>query len=139
MTDNIERQVQIWVKAFDNVLLAIPIQFRIRVLEAVLQQQRKELGEPLIQRASEIDVRYYYETKEAISLLIQILVRSISNNASKEDAAKILYRDHHGRGTGSGWLPDYLQGLPGLKIDRERCVEISDSNGPSELTWDGAN
>ena len=62
-----------------------------------------------------------------------MLTWSITNNFSKEDAARILFRDHYGRGTGSGWLPDYLDGLPGITIDKAKCAEISDSAGPSQL------
>jgi hypothetical protein len=62
-----------------------------------------------------------------VSLIIQTLVRSITNSHSSDDAATILFREHR-MGTGSGWLPDYLDGLPGLDVDLKRCRAISDSN-----------
>ena len=64
--------------------------------------------------------------------MVQVLTRSITNNFSKEDAAKVLFREHR-HGTGSGWLPDYLDGLPGIEVDRETCAAIADEVGPSKL------
>jgi hypothetical protein len=77
----------------------------------------------------------WHAVKEAASLIVQVLVRSITNNHSPNDAAKVLFREHR-RGTGSGWLPDYLDGLPGITVDLKRCETISASNGASKLTRD---
>ena len=67
-----------------------------------------------------------------VSLIIQTLVRSITNSHSSDDAATILFREHQ-LGTGSGWLPDDLNGLPGLDVDLKRCRAISDSIAGSKL------
>jgi hypothetical protein len=64
----------------------------------------------------------------ATSVMVQTLVRFITNNHSPERAAAIMFREHHGasfRGTGSGFLPDYLDGLPGLTVDRDECIKIA--------------
>jgi hypothetical protein len=63
-------------------------------------------------------------------LIIQAPTRSKLTNHSKEDAAKILFRDHHGCGTGPDWLVEYLRGI---SVDRARCIAISDAAGPSKL------
>ena len=65
--------------------------------------------------------------------MVQVLTRSITNNFSKEDAAKVLFRRQGRDGTGSRWLPDYLDGLPGIEVDRETCAAIADEVGPSKL------
>lgn len=46
------------------------------------------------------------------ALMIQVLVRDITNNHSKEDAAAILFA-HQRYGHGSGCLLDYIEDLPG--------------------------
>jgi len=60
----------------------------------------------------------------AASVMVQTLVRSIANSHSKQGAAAILFREHR-RGAGSGWLPDYLDGLPGITVNRDKCVQIA--------------
>lgn len=99
---------------------------RIQILEEMLARERIE--RPLVISAGELMAMKFadYGAKtEAKALMVQILVRSITNNHSPEDAAKILFRDHYGYSTGSGWLPDYLDGLPGIKVDMEKCVAIA--------------
>ena len=66
-----------------------------------------------------------HAVNEATSVIVQVLVRDIANCHSKADAAAVLFRNHHGRGTGSCWLPDYLDGLPGIIVDRKLCIEQS--------------
>jgi len=77
-------------------------------------------------------LKNWHAENEAVSLIIQTLVRSITNSHSSADAAMILFQEHR-MGTGSGWLPDYLDGLPGLDVDLKRCRAISDSNAGSKL------
>ena len=61
---------------------------------------------------------------DVASLIIQVLTRSIVNNHSPECAAGILFQDHP-RGHGSGWLLDYLDRLPGITVNRKRCVALA--------------
>jgi hypothetical protein len=61
----------------------------------------------------------------AASAMAQVLVRSITNTHSKQAAAAILFRQHR-CGAGSGWLPDYLDGLPGITVDRAKAAEFAD-------------
>jgi hypothetical protein len=133
---------EIWTKAMWEVFYCVPHEVREDVLQAMLQQELDRRKEPMfvLQSIDQIFARreelfkYYHEQREAISLIIQCLVRKITNNDSKEGAAKTLYREHR-HGTGSGWLPHYLDGLPGLKVDIKRCAAISDQNGKSELKF----
>ena len=60
----------------------------------------------------------WHAVDEATSVIVQVLVRDIANSHSKADAAAVLFRNHHGRGTGSGWLPDYLDGLQPQALHR---------------------
>ncbi len=62
--------------------------------------------------------------------MVQSLVRFITNNHAPERAAAILFREHRApgfHGTGSGFLPDYLDGLPGLTVDHGRCIKIAEA------------
>jgi hypothetical protein len=54
--------------------------------------------------------------------MIQVMTRSITNNISMEDAAKVLLRRQGRGGTGSRWLPDYLDGLPGSRSTRRNAL-----------------
>jgi hypothetical protein len=68
--------------------------------------------------------RYSNSIMQFKSLIIQVFLRNITNNHSREDAAKILFMGHR-NGTGSGWLPDYLDGLPAIKVDLEKAAAIA--------------
>jgi hypothetical protein len=68
--------------------------------------------------------RYWNRIMRFKSLIIQVFTRDITNDHSAEDAAKILFTQHR-NGNGSGWLPDYLDGLPALKVDLKKAASIS--------------
>lgn len=125
-----------WGEALHSLLqLCVPAPMRERVLADLLEQERtrKPLRIISYDELMAMDLADYRTKKDAASLMVQVLVRSITNNFSKEDAAEILFRDHYGLGTGSGWLPDYLHGLPGITVDLKKCAEIADAAGPSLL------
>jgi hypothetical protein len=50
-----------------------------------------------------------------------------------ELASAVLFRRQGRGGTGSRWLPDYLDGLPGIEVDKKKCADIADTAGPSRL------
>ena len=131
----IGRAIEIWTEVLDDALHCVPREIREQVLSALLLA-RERAREPIqIVRVSECDAgdfKNYHAEKEAVSLMVQVLTRSITNNFSKDDAAKVLFREHR-NGTGSGWLPDYLDGLPGIKVNRNKCAAIADAAGPSKL------
>jgi hypothetical protein len=128
MTD---QAIEIWSKALGNALRCVPPEIREQVLNALLEEERRQLK---VMGAEEFkwdaeDSRKYLATKKAVSVMVQVLTRSITNNFSKENAARLLFREHL-NGTGSGWLPDYLDGLPGITVDRKKCAAIADGESP---------
>jgi hypothetical protein len=38
----------------------------------------------------------------------------------------------HREGSGSGWLPDYLDGLPGIKVDIKKAAELAEQAAVEE-------
>jgi hypothetical protein len=132
-----ERLIAVWFKAMQNVFFRVPPAVRMKVLNRLTASEIERANKPIrFISPGDFDpamFKNWRAEKEAASLIIQVLVRSITNNHSPENAAKVLFRDHL-RGTGSGWLPDYLDGLPGITVDLKRCETISASNGASELT-----
>jgi len=135
-----ERLIAVWFKAMENVLFCLPPAVRLEVLHRLTASEIERCENDHIRLISLADfdlatLQNWHAVKEAASLIVQVLVRSITNNHSPNDAAKVLFREHR-RGTGSGWLPDYLDGLPGITVDLKRCETISASNGASKLTRD---
>jgi hypothetical protein len=65
------------------------------------------------------------------SLVIQALTRRIRNNHSPEEAAKLLFAGHP-HGHGSGWIVEYLDGLPGIKVDKARIMRAIGRSTPCQ-------
>jgi len=131
MTD---RAIEIWTEALGDVLaFCIPSEIREQVLRALLEEQKERGTTAKPFKLGKLDPEKYHAKKEARSLMIQVMTRSITNNISKEDAAKVLFRRQGRGGTGSRWLPDYLDGLPGIEVDKKKCADIADTAGPSRL------
>jgi hypothetical protein len=132
-----ERDISIWVEALGDVMFCVPPKVRHEVLRRLTDREAQRRERPIrFMTAADFDpakFKNWHAENEAASLIIQVLVRSIANSHSSADAARVLFREHR-MGTGSGWLPDYLDGLPGLVVDLKRCQAISDSNGKSKLT-----
>jgi hypothetical protein len=131
-----KQAVVVWLKALEKALFCMPRNVRLEVLQSLTagELERREKPFELISIA-DFDLASldnWPAVKEAQSLIVQVLVRSIANNHSPDEAARVLFREHQ-TGTGSGWLPDYLDGLPGITVDLKRCRVISDSNGRSHL------
>jgi hypothetical protein len=132
-----DENVAVWFAALVDVLFCVPRDFRLEALRRLIggEEERQCTGPLKFWTFSDIDLaefKYWRAEKEAARLIIRVLVRSITNNHSKDDAARVLFREHR-MGTGSGWLPDYLDGLPGVTVDLKRCQAIADANEKSEL------
>jgi hypothetical protein len=132
-----DENVAVWSAALEDVLFCVPRNLRLEALRRLIssEEERQSAGPLRFWTVADLDAaefKYWHAEKEAASLIIQVLVRSITNNHSEADAARVLFREHRG-GTGSGWLPDYLDGLPGITVDLKRCQAIADANGKSEL------
>lgn len=112
----------IWIMAMESALACVSADLRLDVLRKLTDDETELRRQPFLfgwkRRSNPVD--------EATSVIVQVLVRDIANCHSKADAAAVLFRNHHRRGTGSCWLPDYFDGLPGITVDRKRCIEVSE-------------
>jgi hypothetical protein len=128
--------VEIWAEALQDLLrVCLAHELRQQVLAELTAREQAYMPFRIIGIAELMAMQFadYRGKKEVLALLIQIATRTIINNHDPPTAAALLFRDHYGRGTGSGWLCDYLDGLPGIVVDLKQCAEISDSAGPSRL------
>lgn len=149
-----ERTIIVWREAIYEVLLCVAPELRAKVLAAVADKEaaagaRREqmkawtLDEMKVETAAEdqewdagddTDLPPPRNARifEAQSVIVQVLTRAITNHHSPAGAAAILFRPHRerGEGTGSGWLPDYLDNLAGITIDRAKCVDLARGRRP---------
>jgi hypothetical protein len=123
----------VWREAIQRALYCVPFEDRAEVLRQLTEAHVADLAGPRFKITSFQELTAPRETDglwnpiiRASSLIVQVLVRSITNNHSPERASAILFREHRD-GTGSGWLPDYLDGLPGITVDRDRCIKIAEA------------
>jgi hypothetical protein len=116
------QNVEAWAEVVEDLLYLVPTDKRAAVLalatekERQEQKKRDESGGLIIMNAAELanaTFPHWNVIMRLKALLIQVLVRNITNNHSKEDAAAILFA-HQRYGNGSGYLLDYLEDLPGL-------------------------
>jgi hypothetical protein len=116
-----------WAELVDDILCYVPHEKRAEVLALVSEhqgEQRKKLeaagGGFIITTIK--DIEEWSKTPGALArnaikrlkgLIIQVLVRDITNDSSSKDAAAILfaYQEH---GSGSRLLLDYIGDLPGI-------------------------
>lgn len=131
MTD--AEKLIVWREAIQKALVCVPFEDREEVLRQLTAKHAADMAGPRFKVISFQDLIAPSETDglwnpiiRASSLIVQVLVRTITNNHSPDRAAAILFREHR-EGTGSGWLPDYLDGLPGITVDRERCIKIAEA------------
>jgi hypothetical protein len=135
MTDQASDDVIIWREAMQKALHCVPFELRDEVLRQLAAKRAAEAGAPRFKAVSVSELMQPTDSDglwnpiaRAASVMVQTLVRFITNNHSPERGAAILFREHRGttfRGTGSGFLPDYLDGLPGLTVDRDECIKIA--------------
>jgi hypothetical protein len=74
------------------------------------------------------DLRHWHATFRLESLIVQVLTRGIRNNHSADNAAKILFADRP-NGTGSGWIAEYLDGMPGIRVDKQTLISLTEQEG----------
>ena len=135
MTDS--EKVIVWREAIQKALHCVPYELRDKVLKQLVDKRTAEARGPRFKVMSFSELMaptdsdgLWNPIARATSVIVQVIVRSITNNHSPERAAAILFREHREpdwRGNGSGWLPDYLDGLPGLMVDRDRCIKIAEA------------
>jgi hypothetical protein len=149
-----ERTIIVWREAIYEALLCVVPELRAKVLAAVADKEaaagarRKQmkawtLDEMKVETAAEdhewdagddTDLPPPRNARifEAQSVIVQVFTRAITNHHSSAGAAAILFRPHRERGqpAGSGWLPDYLDNLAGVTIDRAKCVDLARGRRP---------
>ena len=64
--------------------------------------------------------------------MVQVLDQINHQQLLQGQRSQGLFREHR-NGTGSGWVPEALDGLPGIKVNRNKCAAIADAAGPSKL------
>jgi hypothetical protein len=114
------KNVEAWAEVIRDVLWLMPIERRAEVLALVTENEEAERKE----RTGRITatpysfglkdtpgLRHWDTIMRLKSLVVQVFVRSISNNHSPKEAAEILFAPHP-HGSGSRVLEDYLRRLP---------------------------
>jgi hypothetical protein len=154
LDQDVKRDVIVWREAIYEALLCVPADLRGKVLkqiadkllarqtsadqmkawtledmkaEAELENEEWNAGE-----RPELPPPRNARIFQAQSVIVQVFTRAITNHHSSAGAAAILFRPHRerGEGTGSGWLPDYLDNLAGITIDRAKCVDLARGRRP---------
>jgi hypothetical protein len=119
-TDKDIENVEAWAEVVADLLHHVPPDKRADVLELATKNEQAEALEREVNgeimfgitfvnfgRLDEPGQRHWNAIERLKSLLVQIFVRDITNNNSRQDAARILFV-HHRHGTGSRLLEDYL-------------------------------
>lgn len=151
--------VVIWKEVLRAIYFYMPVGVRDEALTQLLQEEtaKAETAEERVKQGLGLEATYYdafanrtdaertcdrlrRHIAEAKSAAAQILIRAVRNGHSPEVAARILFRQHR-MGGGSGWLAHYLDGLPGVAIDRaEHAISGTDETSLLKYKFDqGAN
>ena len=107
-----------WAMVIADVIQVLPHEMRAAVLERAVADEKAAAARPMVMSAGDLMndplMREQQGHRNAElrlkSLVVQLLVRGITNNTSRENARAIL-RAQHPYGHGSGRLEDYLAGV----------------------------
>ena len=138
-----EKAIAVWTEVVEHVLYCVPPSIKREIVAAVVEktnepQKTAWTFADIEEMGQGPGLKYWDAINEAMSLVIQVLLRRITNNHSAEGAAKVLFREHR-YGTGGCWLPEYLDGLPALTVDLKKAAKIASENGQSRLKFDFAS
>jgi hypothetical protein len=140
MTYSAAEEIEAWAEVVKAVLGGLPPDLEIAVIAKVQENNAKKQTErqtrsgdlhtitarELIENSrNSASFRLRDRIDQLTSETIQRLTRDIANSHSPEDAATILFQQHP-NGPGSGWLPDYLDKLLGLKVDRSQTARLAE-------------
>jgi hypothetical protein len=149
-----EQEIIVWREALYEALLCAPWEVRGEVLKQIADKHAASMagaGQMKAWTLEEMHAETARETDEwnagedaelppprdlrifqAQSVIVQVLTRAITNHHSADGAATILFRPHreHRAGSGSGWLPDYLNNLAGVTVDRAKCAALARADQP---------
>jgi hypothetical protein len=124
------KSITAWMEVINQLLFLAPNEMRIEILEKALEQERERVREPFkIIDASELnDMDIPPRPSDIQAALAYTFTRTIRNNHAPAAAAKLLFDTCHAAAPGSGWMLDYLDGLPGIKVEEHmrHIVEMSD-------------
>lgn len=123
-TDDDVRDVEAWAAVIADLFRLVPVEQRAAVLALAVKNEeaeRRDRFKPINiddisldcerREPNTIPPRALNTIFRLEALVIQVFVRNIVADSSPEDAAAILFaRQPHGHG--SGFLTDYLDGLP---------------------------
>jgi hypothetical protein len=122
-----------WAEIIGDMLRHIPAENRLAVLAKAVESEQASQREPVIQSSAGFikdwdqrpGIRYRHDIMRFESMVAYSFIRRIISSHSKQDAARVLFAEHRGnRVPGSGWLPEYLDGLPAVKIDLKKAAAI---------------
>jgi hypothetical protein len=110
--------VEAWAEVLEDVFRLIPKELRSEVFSLI--SSKKELFEgpafPILSFANLNNTdtpgfRNWHTIMRLESLVVQVFARRVTNNNSKQDAAKLLFAEQQ-YGSGSGRLAEYIDDLP---------------------------
>jgi hypothetical protein len=122
-TDSDVGNVEAWAAIIEDMLFLMPDDRRMQVLQLALQKEaaavkeREQHGLRFRPHAFNDDwkkspgIKHWHTIMRLKSLIIQVFARNITNEHSREEAARILFATHP-HGDGSGALGDYIDKLP---------------------------
>jgi len=111
--------VEAWSEVVSDVLLHVPADKRLAVLDLAKAKEEHEAAERSknadfrilraddLEEATSLGMRHWNAIVRLKSLLVHVFVREIANEHSPEEASSILFAPH-AYGTGSGSLADYI-------------------------------
>jgi hypothetical protein len=127
-TDRDIGNVEAWAEVVESLLNLMPTKTRMDVLrlavaneEAAIKDREAHGPFKLISFAElmRTPLKPMAPVMRLKSLVVQVFTRSITNNHSPKDAARLLFARHR-HGYGSGALGDYIDDLP-RGADARRC------------------
>jgi hypothetical protein len=121
-TDKDIENVEAWAEIIEDMLHLMPAENRIKVLRLALQKEEAEVkdreknGLYRVVAFDEISMNspglmHWNAIMRLKSLIVQIFVRNITNDHSREEAGRILFTNHR-YGHGSRSLSEYIDDLP---------------------------
>jgi hypothetical protein len=110
------KSIAAWMEVIDQLLFLAPSELRIAILEAALERERAREPFKIIDASELKDMDIPPRPSDIQAALAYTFTRSICNSHSKQTAAKLLFETRHDAAPGSGWMLDYLDGLPGIKV-----------------------
>jgi len=117
--------IEAWAVVLRDALYCADQETREAILSRaheLIAADRRQRGKIMEMNADDLGPGVLFRT-EAMKLKASVIasfMRSIRNNHSPREAGRILFA-HHARAEGSGYIADYLDGVPGVSIDQRKA------------------